>query len=176
MVSACQNCSQFYVIKVFNTGIQIHFGHKSNFDSLYSWWLNKIKIKSFIILAVLHRRVYRVNEAHLRIIAPRQHSFFQRNMQRRRAIGNTVYDLTGPRFEPQTSRSRDKRVTKNKHKTKSTPAGCFTLEKGLQKKKSVYENNAGTSKKHSVLCRVLYLHDALWVHDAPKKNREVYQF
>ena len=31
--------------------------------------------------------------------------------QRRRAVGNTVSDLTGPRFEPQTSRSRDERVT-----------------------------------------------------------------
>ena len=28
-----------------------------------------------------------------------------------RAVGNTVSDLTGPRFEPQTSRSRNKRVT-----------------------------------------------------------------
>ena len=28
-----------------------------------------------------------------------------------RAVGNTVSDLTGPRFEPQTSRSRDERVT-----------------------------------------------------------------
>ena len=30
--------------------------------------------------------------------------------QRWRAVGNTVSDLTGPRFEPQTSCSRDKRV------------------------------------------------------------------
>ena len=28
-----------------------------------------------------------------------------------RAVGNTVSDLTGPRFEAQTSRSRDERVT-----------------------------------------------------------------
>ena len=31
--------------------------------------------------------------------------------QRWRAVGNTVSDFTGPRFEPQTSRSRDERVT-----------------------------------------------------------------
>ena len=31
--------------------------------------------------------------------------------QRWRAVGNTVSDLTGPRFKPQTSRSRDERVT-----------------------------------------------------------------
>ena len=27
------------------------------------------------------------------------------------AVGNTLSDLTGPRFEPQNSRSRDERVT-----------------------------------------------------------------
>ena len=32
-------------------------------------------------------------------------------LQRWRAVGNTVSDLTGPRFEPLTSRSRDERVT-----------------------------------------------------------------
>ena len=31
--------------------------------------------------------------------------------QRGRAVGNTMFDLTGPRFEPQTSRSRDERAT-----------------------------------------------------------------
>ena len=31
--------------------------------------------------------------------------------QRWRAVGNTLFDLTGPRFEPQTSCSRDERVT-----------------------------------------------------------------
>ena len=30
--------------------------------------------------------------------------------QRWRSVGNTVCDLTGPRFEPQTSRSRDERL------------------------------------------------------------------
>ena len=32
-------------------------------------------------------------------------------MQRWLAVGNTVFNLTGPRFEPQTSRSTDERVT-----------------------------------------------------------------
>ena len=31
-------------------------------------------------------------------------------LQRQRAVGNTVFDLTGPRSESQTSRSRDERV------------------------------------------------------------------
>ena len=36
---------------------------------------------------------------------------FEKMSQRWRAVGNTVFDLTGPRFKPQTSRSRDERVT-----------------------------------------------------------------
>ena len=36
---------------------------------------------------------------------------FEEMSQRWRAVGNTASDLTGPRFEPQTSRSRDERVT-----------------------------------------------------------------
>ena len=36
---------------------------------------------------------------------------FEEMSQRWRAVGNTVSDLTGPRFEAQTSRSRDERVT-----------------------------------------------------------------
>ena len=36
---------------------------------------------------------------------------FKEMSQRWRAVGNTVSDLTGLRFEPQTSRSRDERVT-----------------------------------------------------------------
>ena len=31
--------------------------------------------------------------------------------QRWQATGNTEYDLTGPRFEPKTSRSRDERAS-----------------------------------------------------------------
>ena len=36
---------------------------------------------------------------------------FEKMSQRWRAVGNTVSDLTGPRFGPQTSRSKDERVT-----------------------------------------------------------------
>ena len=35
---------------------------------------------------------------------------FEEMLQRWQAIGNTVLDLTGQRFEPHTSHSRDKRV------------------------------------------------------------------
>ena len=36
---------------------------------------------------------------------------FEEMLQRWRAVGNTVSNLTGTKFEPQISRSRDKRVT-----------------------------------------------------------------
>ena len=36
---------------------------------------------------------------------------FEEMSQQWRAVGNTESDLTGPRFEYQTSRSRDERVT-----------------------------------------------------------------
>ena len=36
---------------------------------------------------------------------------FEETSQRWRAVGNTVSDLTSPRFEPQTSRSKDEHVT-----------------------------------------------------------------
>ena len=37
--------------------------------------------------------------------------FFQRNVAVMATVGNTVFDLAGPRFEPQTSSSGDERVT-----------------------------------------------------------------
>ena len=59
-------------------------------------------ILSFIILAVLRRGV----------IAPAGYTAsYEEISQRWRAVDNTVSDLIGPRFEPQTSSSRDERVT-----------------------------------------------------------------
>ena len=70
------------------------------------------QIKSFIILAVLRRSVLRVGGAHLRVIAPMGNTApFEEMLQQWRVVGNTVSDLTGPRFDLQTSRSRDERVT-----------------------------------------------------------------
>ena len=40
-----------------------------------------------------------------------------------RAVGNTVFDLIGPRFKPQTSRCIDERVT-----TRPTAAGIKIIE------------------------------------------------
>ena len=44
-------------------------------------------------------------------LRPGSRAPFEEMSQRWRAVGSTVSDLTGPRFEPQTSRSRDERVT-----------------------------------------------------------------
>ena len=65
----------------------------------------------FIILAVLRRGVLRARGAHLHVIAPGNTAPFEEMLRWWRAVGNTVFNLTGPRFEPQTSRSRDERVT-----------------------------------------------------------------
>ena len=45
---------------------------------------------------------------------------FEEMSQQRQAVGNTVSDLTGPIFKPQTSRSRDERVT-------ARPTGWLTM-------------------------------------------------
>ena len=69
------------------------------------------QIESFIILVVIRRSVLQVGWANLRVIAPGNTASFEEMSQLSRAVCNTVPHLTGPRFELQTSRSRDKRVT-----------------------------------------------------------------
>ena len=44
-------------------------------------------------------------------LRPGNTASFEEISQRWRAVGNTVFDLIGPRFESQASRSRDERVT-----------------------------------------------------------------
>ena len=69
-------------------------------------------IKYFIILEVLRQSMERFGGAYLRVITPAGKTDpFEEKSQRWRAVGNIVSDLTGPRFEPPTYRSRDKRVT-----------------------------------------------------------------
>ena len=60
----------------------------------------------------------RITNSRMKIFPPRisQSSVgntapFQDMLQRWRAVGKTVSDLTDPRFEPPTSRSRDERIT-----------------------------------------------------------------
>ena len=53
-----------------------------------------------------------VDGTHLHIIEPAGNTApFEEMLQWWRGIGNAVLNLTGPRFEPQNSCSRDKRVT-----------------------------------------------------------------
>ena len=60
-------------------------------------------------------------KTHVRVIVPASDlGRFQEMLQRWGAIGNTVYDLTDPRFEPQTFRSRHERVT-------ARPTGRFNV-------------------------------------------------
>ena len=49
--------------------------------------------------------------AHFHVIAPGQHSFFEELSQQRQAVGIAVFDMTGPRIELKTSRSKEVRVT-----------------------------------------------------------------
>ena len=68
-------------------------------------------IKSFIILAVLRQSVRRTCGARLRaIMSAGNIAPLEEMSQRRQAVGNTVSDLTSPRFEPQAFRLRNKRV------------------------------------------------------------------
>ena len=53
-------------------------------------------------------------------LRPRNTAPFEEMLQRWQAVGNTVSDLTGPRFKLQTSRSRDERVS-------ARPTGLCTL-------------------------------------------------
>ena len=57
--------------------------------------------KCFIMLAAPRRSVLRVCGAHLCIIIPAGNTApFEEKSQQWRAVGNTVSDLTGSKFEP----------------------------------------------------------------------------
>ena len=61
---------------------------------------------------MIRRTPLRVCGARLRVIAPSDCTPpFAEMSQRWRAVGNTVSDLTGPKFEPQTCGSGAERVT-----------------------------------------------------------------
>ena len=81
------------------------------FYSLLPFLANKLKSKIFhYIHCVTPKRVTSCR-AHPRVIAPVNTVSLKEMSQRWRAFGNTVSDLTGPRFEPQTSCFRDERVS-----------------------------------------------------------------
>ena len=70
-----------------------------------------IKIKSFTVKVVLRQSVLRVFGPHLLVIKPASNIASFKEMSRRwRAVGNTVSDLTEPRFESCSSRFKNERV------------------------------------------------------------------
>ena len=73
--------------------ISVNLPHKSTLVAAR----NNTKYQIFhYTRGITPKRVTSLRGAHLRVIAP---------------VGNTVFDLTSPRFEPRTFRSRDERVT-----------------------------------------------------------------
>ena len=69
------------------------------------------KIKSFIILAVIRQSVQRVGGAHLRVIAPGQHSSFRRNVAAVASHWQHYVRFDRSKIEPQITRSRNERIT-----------------------------------------------------------------
>ena len=69
----------------------------------FYYWTEGIKNQIFIILAITPKRLTS-GRAHLRNFAPELHSSLETS-QCLRAIGDTVYDLTGPGIEPQIFRT-----------------------------------------------------------------------
>ena len=63
-----------------------------------------------MILAVLHRRLYQVFVAHLRVIKTWHTAPFKEVLQRWQTIGNFVSNLTGPRFKPYISSRETKAI------------------------------------------------------------------
>ena len=52
------------------------------------------QIFHYTVLAELVQSILSVSRAHFRIIASGQHSSFRRNVAAKRAVGNTMFDLT----------------------------------------------------------------------------------
>ena len=80
-------------------------------DRLKKYYWNVIDQKSFIYSLYYAEACNELAGLISTTLRPGSKPSFKEMSQRWRAIGNTVSDLTGPRFEPRTSRSRDKRIT-----------------------------------------------------------------
>ena len=74
---------------------------------------------------------------------------FEETLQWWQAVGNTVSYLTGPRFEPQTCRSRDERVTA-RPTGHATSISCTQLRTRFDSYVSFHLTIAGISFKESV--------------------------
>ena len=60
----------------------------------------------------MHKRVMSLRDPF-----PRHYARFEEILHRWRAVGNTECNLNGPRLEPQTYHSTDKRITARFHQT-----------------------------------------------------------
>ena len=56
------------------------------------------------------KRIMSLRSLYLRVIALAGNTAFEEMSQQWRAVGNTVFDVSSPRFEPLTVHCRDKRV------------------------------------------------------------------
>ena len=93
------------------------FQHITKKHVITAYWITR-KLLCYISHQIFHY----TRCLNIRVIAPAGNTApFEETSQRWRAIGNTVSDLTGPRFELQTSPSRDERVT-------SRPTGRSTFD------------------------------------------------
>ena len=81
----------------------------------------------------------------LRLIASGQLSFFRRNVARWRTVGNTVFDLTGPRFEPQTSCSRDEGVSPRPKQNKNNDRKAYYVNVGINLRSRIRPAQLGFS-------------------------------
>ena len=70
-----------------------------------------IKLNLFYSRNITPKRVMSFAGPNSASLSPRETALFEEMSQWWRAVGNTVFDSSGPRFEPHTSRSIDVHVT-----------------------------------------------------------------
>ena len=86
-----------------------------------------IRIKSFILLTALREACNEFVGPISTLLRPSNTVHFEKMSQWWRAVGKTVSDLTGPRFEPQTSRTREERVIPLDHLDVAKVYCCLAL-------------------------------------------------
>ena len=71
----CHRYADMCVVIIMSHGL-----HSEHHCPLTVYFSVKLRIQSFAVLAVLRRSLLRICGGHLRVIAPRQHSSFRRNV------------------------------------------------------------------------------------------------
>ena len=90
--------------------MKLHYNHRK-FDK--QWCFKSITLYQIFLLYSLYyaEACYELAGPNSALLRPGNTVSLEKMSQLWRAVGNKVFDLTGSRFEPQTSWSRDKRVT-----------------------------------------------------------------